>query len=62
MKVKSVRGHRGLPSLVPGHLEEMGAQPWSAASAVLRAEPGSWAGATLQVFFTSLSMPLLAYL
>ena len=62
MKVKSVQGHRGLPSLVPGHLEEMGAQPWSAASAVLRAEPGSWARATLQVSYTALSMPLLAYL
>lgn len=58
MKVEGIQGRGGLPSLVLGHLEEM----WSPALVSSICGPQGRAGATLQVPYTALSTPLLAYL
>ena len=58
MKVGGAEGHGGPPSLVLGHLEET----WSPALVSSIRGPQGRVGATLQVSYTALSMPLLAYL
>ena len=58
MKEGGAQGHGGPPSLVLGHLEET----WSPALVSSIRGPQGRVGATLQVSYTALSTPLLAYL